>query len=321
MEEIIKYSEKFNDGKATDLNNAVKNAKSVDAIKKIGDYAKGMADSISKQFSKGFDKYADPDQKSQLSNAESKLSSAVDDANTKIKNKVEFSDSDIQQLKKLANEVAEKSMSSDEVNTRSEANSEEGKRGAEKTNWSKVFKILLRLGGLFGIFFSISWFANQLTGCYKYIGDDGGTKIPKPDGLETCGCSDAPTDINTIPCLNKLCGNNGKCSNVKPPDTTDQWKDWPWCANNVSPDYPTCSSGQPGEDGVVYYAFHKYSPASIIAGLPTDLINAAKGFESLVTGLLKQIIKWVILLFIIFAVLWVGKVIYNMVMSKKNKNI
>lgn len=177
---------------------------------------------------------------------------------------------------------------------------------------SKIASFLLKLtaiGGLLGGFIGfLYWWSHQLTGCYKYDGTNS-EKIscPKDDDAKTsCNCSDAPADQKTAEQLNKVCADS-------------KYDKFPFCCSGPSPAYPTCGSGTPGQQGVVYYAYQETNPATLIAGLPRDFTNLLKGLGNL-GGLFGTIIKWILVGALILFSLYLLSIFVPKILKKFTEN-
>lgn len=266
------------------------NAEALNKMKTMTEgFAKKMGEMMENKMSE-MDKDVVEQYKSQIK----ELQDRVESLKEKMDKGETPTDNDIKNMKDAADSAAK---TAKESKAAEKAGAEDGKRAGKKVSMMGVLKLLLAFGGLFGLFFGLSWLADQITGCYKYTGDDGGVKIDddlgckdKPDATK-CNCGNV-NGINTQEGLEALCQNNATQHG------------YPWCCSNsdgttpTGPTYPTCG-GTPGDDGAVYYAFHKYTPASILAQLPNTLVNAAKGLGNIGTALLNQIIKWIGLALII----------------------
>lgn len=291
METLNKFAESFNDPnlaqRLTDLvKDSVNNA---EALNKMQTMTEGFAKKIGEIMDES--KSLSEEYENKIKDLEEKVKTLKD----KIDNQKELTDNDLEELKDAANKAVKTAKKSKAAE---DAEAEAGKRGGEKIMSMDVLRALMSIGGLFGFFFGLSWLADSMTGCYKYTGDDGGVKIDdilgckkKPDATK-CNCGNAKPDTNTIDKLQELC-------------KSSEQKGYPWCCGDVNGttpsglNIPTCGGGTPGDDRVVYYAFHKYTPAVILAGLPNTIVETAKGLGNAGTAIFNQIIKWIGLALII----------------------
>lgn len=175
----------------------------------------------------------------------------------------------------------------------------------------KYSGLLKYLTGAAALWVLLHYLGKELTGCYQYTGTDS-EKIDCPSKNDTCGCggeNDVPAGIKDASKLATFCKSNKK------------YKDYPFCCSKaVTPEHPTCS-GNPGEKGAIYYGWHTFTPASIIAGIPGDIQKLVIAGEDGITGLLKQILKWVLYTIAILIIIYIIYIIGVKIFSKSTKSL
>ena len=236
---------------------------------------------------------------------ENNLQQLADDL--KNKKDTKESEQDVNRTGEKIQRTLEKENISDEIE------SSVGRRKSVVKEIMKYSRLLKYLAGPAGLWAFLYYVSKQLTGCYKYSGLDSEkitcSKTPFQNG--TCGCGDAQEGIDNAAKLAKYCDQNTKFSN------------YPFCCPPTTPDRPTCS-GKPGEKNAIYYAWHEFTPASIVAGLPGDIAKLANAVESGISGLLQNMIKWVLYVILILVILYIlfviGKHFLSKAMSSSKNN-
>jgi hypothetical protein len=174
----------------------------------------------------------------------------------------------------------------------------------------KYSRLLKYLTGAAALWALLHYLGKELSGCYQYTGTDS-EKIDCPSKDDTCGCgeNDVPAGIKDVSKLATFCKSKKK------------YQDYPFCCSKAgTPDHPTCS-GNPGEKGAIYYGWHTFTPASIIAGIPGDIQKLVIAGEDGITVLLKQILKWVLYTIAILIIIYIIYIIGVKIFSKSTKSL
>jgi len=168
----------------------------------------------------------------------------------------------------------------------------------------KFLKNLALLGtGVLGLFLLGRSIVRDLDGCYQYNGTDS-QKIycPNDDAKNYCKCGDATPDLKSVTDLQDFCKNN------------PQYAKYPFCCA-ISPDHPTCS-GAVGDKDSVYYTYKEFSILGLIAGIPGDIENLIKKGDNLVGDFFKQILNWLLIIFVILVVVYVIFIVGKIILEK-----
>lgn len=188
-----------------------------------------------------------------------------------------------------------------------------GRRKSVVKEIMKYASLLKYLAGPVGLWALLHYISTQLTGCYKYSGLDSEkiTCSQTPFTNVNCGCGSAQEGINTSAKLSKYCDDHKTFAN------------YPFCCPPTTPDRPTCS-GKPGDENAIYYGWHEFTPATILAGIPGDIAKLVSAAESGISGLLKNILKWVLYVILILVILYIlfviGKHFLSKAMSSSKNN-
>ena len=156
----------------------------------------------------------------------------------------------------------------------------------KKAAWSSLLIWIIKGGivvggGILGVFMLLKAIAKATSGCYMYTGNDGGVKISCPGAGKYCSCANSGD-------ASKFTNTSGMCAAGLLPD----YQNYPWCCEGSSPGVPPCK-GTPGEEGAVYYASHSVTPIGILAGMPGNIVDAAKIPSQDITNLMTTALKWV----------------------------
>lgn len=159
------------------------------------------------------------------------------------------------------------------------------------------YKALLKIGAGLGLFIMfLKLMSDGLSGCYKYDGTNS-QKLPEPEPTgcnyskqEFCKCNEA-TDVADV---DAFCGAH------------PAYKQFPFCCGTSH--YPMCTGGTRGADGVIFYTYIHYSPASIVAQFLEMIDNAIKHLKKIGKSLLTAILE-------IAAAIMIGTVVVMIVVA------
>ena len=191
------------------------------------------------------------------------------------------------------------------------------KGAIEWAKWGKMLAIIPGLGGLF----ALCWYiAREWTGCYIYIkgdknkldgfgGDSDGSGCAASDVQSDCACQ-SDSDSTSYAQI---------CPSSPPNPNTEKL---PMCCAGNDPGQPPCKSTTDIKT-TIYYGYNKYNALDVmaapIAAIPKLLNDVAGG----ITGLLKTVLKWVLIAIAICAgvgLIWfVGKMIFAHFMTSSAK--
>jgi hypothetical protein len=311
-------------GSMDELRNKVNTAEATgkDAINKLMKYLKGFSEAIGEKVSEKLSAN-DPSVSESVNTKIEALQKQIEDLKNKYQDDVgsKITDTEAGDLKDSIKDIIEEMDKAENTEDSERASSTDGEDGKTKWDKNKVLKllsILLALGGAFGLFFGLSLIAKELSGCYKYSGTDS-AKIACPTDEGDCGCGNNSliNDAKDIADLQAICNKTGKYSTL-----ADQSK-YPWCCSTASVAFPTCTSSM-GDSDSIYYAYKKYTPAGLLASLPSALINLANQAGGGIGKLLMTVLKWVGIAFVILIgvgiIYEVGKMIIERMGSKSGES-
>jgi len=218
----------------------------------------------------------------------------------------------IKRARQKFNDETESRSNNTELDTELEAKTGTSKSLVQKL-WEykgAIAKLIAALGTVIGIIIALKMLSEELTGCFKYEGTDN-SKLDCPTKSEYCGCGDAKTDQNTPGELDNVCKNKNYSS-------------YPFCCDSVNPGRPTCSSGTPGQEGVVFYSWKEVTPAQVLADVPKAIANLGKGLAEGGASILKKVLIYgsitIAILIALYILFIIGRILIRRINEKSKKH-
>jgi hypothetical protein len=186
--------------------------------------------------------------------------------------------------------------------------------------WAKWGKMLAAIGGLGGLF-ALCWkIAQEKTGCYIYIKGD----KHKLDGFggksgdSGCAASDVQND-----CACQPDSDSTSYAQICPSPPDPKTEKLPMCCGGNNPGQPPCNSSSDIKT-IVYYGYNEYNALDVMAAPIAAIPKLLDGLEGGITGLLKTVLKWVLIVIAICAgvgLIWfVGKMIFMHFMTSSGES-
>ena len=187
---------------------------------------------------------------------------------------------------------------------KTELNASDG--SIEWAKWGKMLAVIGGLGGLFALCWKI---AQEKTGCYIYIKGD----KHKLDGFGGKCRSGATSNVQDD-CACQPDSDSTSYAQICPSPSPDpETEKLPMCCNGNDPGQPPCNNTTDIKT-TVYYGYNEYNALDVMAAPIAAIPKLLDGLAGGITGLLKTVLKWVLIAIAICAgvgLIWfVGKMIF-----------
>jgi hypothetical protein len=175
----------------------------------------------------------------------------------------------------------------------------------EWAKWGKMLGVIGGLGGLFALCWKI---AQEKTGCYIYIKGDKHKLDGFGGGGSGCGASDVQND-----CACQPDSDSTSWAQICPSPSDPKIEKLPVCCGGNNPGQPPCNTTADIKT-TVYYGYNEYNALDVMAAPIAAIPKLLDGLEGGITGLLKTILKWVLIAIAICAgvgLIWfVGRMVF-----------